>query len=79
MFRKRSLYLVPSAVIAGQKRAERHARRRRKRIEGHRRYNMRRRIRYASGNLIAQRGVFRGSTPWAGEASKSLKLRCGFG
>jgi hypothetical protein len=53
MFRRRALYLVPSAMIAGQKRAERHARRRRKRVEGGRRYKVRRRIRYASGNLIA--------------------------
>jgi hypothetical protein len=52
IFRRRSLYLFPGAVLKGQKRAERHARRRRKRVKGQRRYKVYR-IRYPTPNLIA--------------------------
>jgi hypothetical protein len=53
IFYRRSVWMVPMAVMNGRKRAEKHARRRRRSMATQRRPYARRRIRYATGNLIA--------------------------
>lgn len=78
IFRRRSMWLVPGAMIAGQRRAERHVRRRKKRIQGHRRYK-RHRIPVATANLVAHYVIhsmyYRLAWFWAKGVGKVPKVR----